>query len=83
MMANLGGILPSILGPQIVTDPFKDPNASQISIAKEIYLNMLVYFVLSLVLFLIFWLHFPDNENYEEQPDLNHSVKSECIKVLS
>ena len=82
MMANLGGILPSIIGPLIVTDPFRNPSVKIETIQSEIYRYMLMYLILSLILFAIFWFHFPDN-NSIEQPDLNESVKSDIIKVLS
>ena len=82
MMANLGGILPSIVGPIIVTDPFRNSKVSIETLQSEIYQYMLMYLILSLILFAIFWFHFPEN-SYIEQPDLNESVKSDIIKVLS
>jgi len=82
VMANLGGILPSLVGPQLVSDPFKHPLASKEAVGHEIHLYMLMYFILSTVLFIIFWCHFPDNE-FIDQPDLNQSVGFQCVKVLS
>ncbi len=42
-MANLGGILPSILGPQMVTDPIDlDPDTSPQDVARQIYIYMIV-----------------------------------------
>ena len=81
----LGGILPSLLGPQMVTDPFKDPLVSKECVARQIHFYMLVYFVLSVTVFLMFLCHFPDNHDImeEQQPDVNNSVKSDCLKVLS
>ena len=80
-----GGILPSLLGPQMVTDPFKDPLVSKECVARQIHFYMLVYFVLSVTIFLMFLCHFPDNHEVEqqEQPDVNNSVISDCLKVLS
>ena len=79
--ANLGGILPSIVGPLMVTDPFRNPTIPIHQIQEEIYKYMLLYLILSLILFTIFWFHFPDN-HYVEQPDLNESVKSDVIQIL-
>ena len=84
MMANLGGVLPSLIGPQMVTDPFN--NAGKItkdSIAQEIYFYMLVYFILAVITFAVFFWHFPDNPNEPlEENDEIHDVKSQCLKVL-
>ena len=79
--ANLGGILPSIVGPIWVTDPYKNPEVPVQEIQQEIYNYMLLYLVLSLILFGIFWMHFPENQNFE-QPDLNESVRTDIIQIL-
>jgi len=84
MMANLGGILPSLLGPQMVTDPFKQPLVSKDCVAYQIHLYLLIYFVLSVALFIIFWCHFPDNYDIVElSVNMNNSLKSDCLQVLS
>ena len=69
----------------MVTDPFKDPLVSKDCVARQIHFYMLVYFVLSVTVFLMFLCHFPDNNDImeEQQPDVNNSVKSDCLKVLS
>ena len=65
----------------MVTDPFRNPTVPIQEIQEEIYKYMLLYLILSLILFTIFWFHFPDNQ-YVEQPDLNESVKSDVIQIL-
>ena len=80
----VGGILPSLLGPQMVTDPFKQPLVSKDCVAYQIHLYLLIYFVLSVALFIIFWCHFPDNYDIVELPaNMNNSLKSDCLQVLS
>ena len=65
----------------MVTDPFRNPTVPIQEIQEEIYKYMLLYLISSLILFTIFWFHFPDNQ-YVEQPDLNESVKSDVIQIL-
>ncbi len=83
MMANLGGILPSMIGPKLVSDPFRSSYVNPDSVAKEIYSYMLMYVILSILVFLMFWFYFPDNLDLANQEDLNNSVWLDCFKVLT
>ena len=84
MMANLGGLLPSLIGPKMVTDPFKNPLTPKEKMANEIYLYMLMYLILSLILFIMFVLHFPDNvEDSVTVHEESHNVGQEFVQVLS
>ena len=97
-MANLGGVLPSIIGPQIVTDPLKESgdiykeivdiskqivNISKEIVAHQIYNYMLMYFILALVLFCLFICHFPESDYVNEEAPVQNAVIPQCIKLLS
>ena len=84
-MANLGGLLPSLIGPKMVTDPFKNPLTPKEKMANEIYLYMLMYLILSLILFVIFLIHFPDNvvDDSVAIHEESHNVGQEFLQVLS
>ena len=90
-MANLGGVLPSIIGPQIVTNPLKESgdiskeivDISKEIVAHQIYNYMLMYFILALVLFCLFICHFPESDYVNEEAPVQNAVITQCIKLLS
>ena len=68
----------------MVTDPIKQPLVSRDCISYQIHLYLLIYFVLSVALFMIFLCHFPDNDDIVELPaNIDNSLKSDCLQVLS
>lgn len=65
-MANLGGLLPSIVGPQVVSDPNKAQDLNVDDVKHQLYLYMFMFFVLAVLLMISFVVHFPKEPVSEE-----------------
>ena len=84
-MANLGGVLPALIGPLAVSDPLKCPNIPNEKLQNEIYLYMLMYLILSMILFAMFMIHFPDKNEEPQEGFIHHhnNIGIDFLQVLS
>ena len=83
-MANLGGVLPALIGPLAVTDPLKFPHITKDVLANEIFLYMLMYLILSMILFAMFMIHFPDKDEDPQEVITHHNnIGLDFLQVLS
>ena len=82
LTANLGGLLPALAGPKMVTDPVKDPSVSKDQIANEIYMYMLMYFILSIILFAMLLIYFPDNEETQSEEERSQNIFQDLSEIF-
>lgn len=79
--ANLGALLPSLVGPQIVSDP-NSSDTDPLVLRTQIQNYLLIYFSLSSVLFLIFFAYFPSESSRRSSVATENPSVSSSLKLL-
>ena len=74
--------MPALAGPKMVTDPVKDPSVSKDQIANEIYMYMLMYFILSIILFAMLLIYFPDNEETQSEEERSQNIFQDLSEIF-